>query len=87
MSKRAAMRLCFVAAGLLGLVGVAAPRVAAEDTFTGRPAIFSGVAAASGIHETFDRTSGLAVVAEPVWETSPTVPARSRPTTSTGGRR
>jgi hypothetical protein len=61
------MRLCFVAAGLLGLVGLAAPRVAAEDTFTGRPAIFSGVAAASGIHETFDRTSGLAVVGEPVW--------------------
>jgi hypothetical protein len=61
------MRLCFVAAGLLGVVGLAAPRVAAQDTFTGRPAIFSGVAAASGIHETFDRTSGLAVVGEPVW--------------------
>ena len=61
------MRLCFVAAGLLGVVGLAAPRVAAEDTFTGRPAIFTGVAAASGIHETFDRTSGLAVVGEPVW--------------------
>ena len=61
------MRLCFVAAGLLGIVGLAAPRVAAEDTFAGRPAIFTGVAAASGIHETFDRTSGLAVVGEPVW--------------------
>ena len=61
------MRLCFVAAGLLGLVGLVAPRVAADDAFTGRPAIFSGVAAASGIHETFDRTSGLAVVGEPVW--------------------
>ena len=61
------MRLCFVAAGLLGVVGLAAPHVAAEDTFTGRPAIFTGVAAASGIHETFDRTSGLAVVGEPVW--------------------
>jgi hypothetical protein len=61
------MRLCFVAAGLLGVVGLAAPRVAAEDALIGRPAIFSGVAAASGIHETFDRTSGLAVVGEPVW--------------------
>ena len=61
------MWLCFLGAGLLGLVGLAAPRVAADDIATGRPAIFSGIAAASGIHETVDRTSGLAVVGEPVW--------------------
>lgn len=61
------MRLCFLGAGLLGLVGLAAPRVAADDVTTGRPALFSGIAAASGIHETVDRTSGLSVVSEPVW--------------------
>jgi hypothetical protein len=67
MATRVAMRVCFLAAALLGIVGLVGPRVAADEDFSGRPAIFSGVAAASSIHETVDRTSGLSVVGEPVW--------------------
>ena len=55
----------------LGIAGTALAQSAPTDPTLGRPAVFAGMAAASGVFQTSDRNNGLSAVSEPLYGSFP----------------
>ncbi|HMC53387.1 MAG TPA: hypothetical protein VKI64_11555, partial [Acidimicrobiales bacterium] len=65
-------RLCFGGAAALGAFALLAPSSAgADDTSSGRPAVFAGLAGAAGIHQEANTRGNIGPTSEPVYGNVP----------------